>query len=294
MTTARVLVIVPTLGQRDVTGLVRAIARESASIAGDHDVTPLLLHNGSRSEALAELSSAEGLGYDTHGPMGYSEIRNEAAERAVDGGFDILVMMDDDELPSPGWLAALLAPFRLGADVVVGPVLTAWPEGTPRAFARSALPRAVRDLPDGWVDIDLRSGNCAIRVGVLGSERFDPRFNIGGGEDTALFRRLRAQGARCYWASSASVTELVDRERVRLRYFARRSFSQGRSHGVIVSLVPRPDDPSAGALLRARAARSARLALWTVRDRNPGRLLEMVCEVAFLAGFARSRLATRR
>lgn len=291
MAAMRILVVVPTLGQRDLVPLARALVAECAAIrAAGHDPEPLMLQNGAHEDAIADLSRDAGMSYASHRAPGYSEIRNEAIRRAVEGSFDVLVMIDDDELPSAGWLAAILAPFDVGADVVVGPVLTTWPAGTPKRFARSALPRATANIPDGWIDADLRSGNCAIRVASLGSLRFDDQFNVGGGEDTALFRRMRAAGARCFWASSAWVAELVDRDRIRLRYFAGRAYAQGRTYAVIRAVLPRRDDVGPIRLLRDRSARSARLLWWAISRRNLSHLLESACEVAFMAGFvSRSR-----
>jgi len=281
----RVLVVVPTLGQRDLEPLARAIAEECRGVG-----EPLVLHNGAPSDAVADLCTRNGVSYRTHLPLGYSEIRNEAIRLATEADFDVLAMIDDDEMPSPGWLRALVAPFGSGADVVVGPVTTTWPDGTPARFTRSALPRPASSRPDGFLDIDLRSGNCAIRLSALGDLRFDEEFNATGGEDTALFRRLRAAGARAYWAGSASVAELVDRDRVRLRYFAGRSSAQGRSFAAVQKLVPRLDDERPVALLRRRSVRSARLAWWAVSRRNVSHLLESACEVAFVIGYVSGRL----
>jgi hypothetical protein len=291
----RVLVVVPTLAQRRLEALAHAIADQCRHLTdAGHDAHALLLHNGTHDHAVEALARREGVGYATHVPRGYSQIRNEAIRRAVDGGFDVLAMIDDDELPSDGWLAALVAPFDHDADVVVGPVLTAWPEDAPARFVRSSLPRAAPSTPDGWIDGDLRSGSCAIRVAALGSVRFDEHFDATGGEDTALFRRLQAAGARCYWASGASVTELVDPERVRLRYFAQRSFAQGRSLAVIQRLHPQPGEASVAHLVQDRSTRAARLAWWALRRRNVGHLLESACEVAFISGYASRSLAQAR
>ena len=291
----RVLVVVPTLGRRDLGPLVRDIAEQRrAAAAVGHEVDALVLHNGSESGPLRELVIGAGLAYDSHAALGFSQIRNEAVGRAVEGRFDVLVMIDDDERPDPGWLPALLAPFAAGADVAVGPVRTAWPPDAPQRFIRSSLPRATTDPPDGWIDVDLRSGNCAIRVDRLDGLRFDDRFDAAGGEDTAMFRRLRAAGARCYWVGAASVTELVDPSRVRLRYFARRAYGQGRSYAVIQRLLPRADDPRPVAVLRLRAVRAARLGRWSMTRRNIGHLFDSASELAFALGYVIGRMGGHR
>lgn len=284
------LVVVPTLGQRDLQPLIRDLGHECGALVHEgHDVEGLVLHNGPSSPALADHSRLAGLAYDSHERKGFSSVRNEAIRRAIERGFDVVAMIDDDERPATGWLTALVAPFATGADVVVGPVLTTWPEGAPARFVRSSLPRPAVDLPSGWIDMDLRSGNCAIRVSRIGATRFDEQFNRRGGEDTAFFRRLRADGARCFWQASAVVRELVDTERVQLRYFARRALSQGRSFAMIQRAVPRSDDLRPFAVLRERGVRAARLAWWGMRDRNAGRLLESSCEAAFMLGYASGR-----
>lgn len=278
--------MVPTLGERRLGNLVRAIANECAATGVKaHAASPMVLHNGAASAELARICRASGVLYANHERRGYSEIRNQAIQRAIASASDVLVMIDDDELPVSGWLAALIAPFADGADVVVGPVATAWPDGAPNRYVRSDLPRAVTERGDGPIDADLRSGNCAVRISTIGSLRFDDRFNRTGGEDTAFFRQVRAGGARCFWAQAASVVELVDRERVSLRYFARRSFAQGHGLAAIRSSVPRSDDPPPAKLVRTCVTRAARLGRWTVTRRSLSHALEAACEVAFVAGF---------
>jgi succinoglycan biosynthesis protein ExoM len=279
---------VPTLAVRPLDALVHAIATECKSVA-DHQCVALVLHNGGSSEQIAAMAESAGVAYANHEPLGYSEIRNSAIDHAVAGHFDVLVMIDDDETPCAGWLASLLAPFALGADVVVGPVKTVWPAGAPARYVRSSLPRSVPDRPDGFIDSDLRSGNCAIRVPALGSLRFADRFNRAGGEDTALFRAMRAAGARCYWARSAIVAELVDENRASLRYFAGRAFAQGRSLAAVQAMMPRDEDPTRPHVARLRIARAFRLTWWAMTRRRLGHLLEAACEMAFIAGFVSAR-----
>lgn len=62
---------------------------------------------------------------------GISYARNTALA-AVPPGTDFVAMIDDDETPAPHWLDRLLhAQSRSGADVVVGPAIPEFPEGTP-------------------------------------------------------------------------------------------------------------------------------------------------------------------
>lgn len=61
---------------------------------------------------------------------GISAVRNAALRFA--STFDLLVMIDDDEVPKPEWLAELLRVQQvMRADAVTGPVISALPPNLP-------------------------------------------------------------------------------------------------------------------------------------------------------------------
>ncbi len=152
---------------------------------------------------------------------GLAAVRNRALDEA---GADVLVFIDDDERPGPGWPGGLLTTMAAtGAALVGGPVRTAFTHRPPawvttgRFFDRPEPPDRT---PQTW----LRTGNLAVDVGQIRTRglRFDPGFSFTGGEDTAFTLAAARAGLELQWSASAAVTELVGPERTTLRWLARR------------------------------------------------------------------------
>lgn len=155
--------------------------------------------------------------------------RNRALDAS--GGADLLIFIDDDERPTPGWLAFLLDAYRSsGAAAVVGPVvsemavpLEPWVEAG-RFFDR-------RRLPTG-TPIDVAATNNLLldmtvvrRLGL----RFDAAFGLSGGSDTLFTRQLAASGAAMVWCDEAIVTDVVPAERTTRQWVLHRARRSGNS-----------------------------------------------------------------
>lgn len=141
--------------------------------------------------------------------------------------------IDDDEHADPEWLAELLgAARRYGADVVFGPVLPVYPEGTPRWVVRGGFFERPR-FPSGTTRPHGGSGNALLSLSastIFGS-RYDPGFGRTGGEDTEFFWRLNQRGARMVWCDTALVYEEVTPDRMRVGWLLRRAFRGGQMYG---------------------------------------------------------------
>ncbi len=143
---------------------------------------------------------------------------------------EYILMIDDDEIASPGWIASLMtAQRRSGADIVGGPVIS--------RFLTDPAP-SLRDHPvfrpafdeTGEIDSLYGSGNTLIHRRVLeelGDPAFDDRFNLLGGGDTDFFLRARRAGFRTYWVQEARVIETVPAERTNRRWILRRGLRTG-------------------------------------------------------------------
>jgi glycosyltransferase involved in cell wall biosynthesis len=141
-----------------------------------------------------------------------------------------LLMIDDDEIASAGWLEAMLhAVETTGADIVGGPV---WPDFD------DALKRGLRNHPafapayerSGPVPVIYGSGNCLIRRAVferLAEPSFDLRFNLLGGGDTDFFWRCREAGMKFHWVAEAVINETVPPGRTSLRWLVMRGLRIG-------------------------------------------------------------------
>ena len=143
---------------------------------------------------------------------------------------EFLLMIDDDEVASPSWLADMAATTQAtGADLVGGPVLRNFEETPPSH--RLGHPLFVPTLTEtGEIPSLHGTGNCLIRRQVfaaLGEPSFDLRFNFLGGGDMDFFTRCRNAGFKAYWNNDAVVTESVPKSRTTVAFMLRRSIGIG-------------------------------------------------------------------
>ncbi|MGB1142161.1 MAG: glycosyltransferase family 2 protein, partial [Halioglobus sp.] len=163
---------------------------------------------------------------------GISHARNTSLA-AVSDDCDFIAMIDDDEVPDPGWLASLLeVQQRSGADVVVGRTRPAFPTATPGWVEETGFflkPRNQDDLAEMDPNPPAATCNVMIDVALLREPglAFDPALGLSGGEDKMLFQSLKQQGRRFAWAPDARVTEFIPPERARLSYMLRESYRRG-------------------------------------------------------------------
>jgi glycosyltransferase involved in cell wall biosynthesis len=193
--------------------------------------TVLLVDNDPDASA-AEVALAwagHGVRYVHEPRPGISAARNRALAEAA--GADVLVFLDDDELPSPTWLASLIRAWRAwGCAAVAGPVparllgpVDPWVAGS-RIFDRSRRATGTR-LPGagaGNLLLDLR------QVSSLGLA-FDERFGLTGGEDTLFTHQLVHGGAEIRWCDEAEAVESIPAERLTRSWVLQRSFRSGSS-----------------------------------------------------------------
>ncbi|WP_246088603.1 glycosyltransferase family 2 protein [Phreatobacter stygius] len=188
--------------------------------------------------------------------------RSQGNVHAINAGFataleafpqaEYVLMIDDDEVASPGWLDAMVATAeRENADVVGGPVVPRFAAAAPALMARHPVFWPAYDT-SGPVDMIYGSGNCLMRRRVfdrLGRPAFDPRFNFLGGGDMDFFTRCRKAGFKSYWAAEAEITETVPAQRAKVGWILKR----GLRIGAINRAVDRKNAPGAGGLLRILA-----------------------------------------
>jgi GT2 family glycosyltransferase len=167
---------------------------------------------------------SEGVQYMHEPRRGLSFARNRAIAAALEQDADYLAFIDDDEVPTPGWLDELVRVAREhAADVVAGPVVRRFTREAPQWVLQG---RFFEDphLPTGTPVRIAATSNVLIARRVLAQLQFDPRFGLTGGEDTHYFLRATASGYRIVWAQDAVVEERVPAERARLRWILRRAY----------------------------------------------------------------------
>ena len=179
--------------------------------------------------------------------------RNRALSQAR--GSDALVFIDDDEIPSPGWLKALVSTWRAqGCAAVTGP--------TPPAFEVDPSPWVTASGAfDSWEAADgaqVRSadtGNLLLDLAVVEDLglRFDPRYGLTGGEDSLFTRQLTRAGGVIRFAAGAVVTKRVPAARARRAWVLERSLRSGSSWArVRIDTVGPADGGAPGRLARLR------------------------------------------
>jgi glycosyltransferase involved in cell wall biosynthesis len=202
---------------------------------------------------------------------GISHARNAALEALPPDG-DFFAMLDDDEVPEPDWLEALLlAQQQSGADIVQGFVVPLFADGVPRWIRALDLfgwplrePGGPPTLRENLAAVNYAATNnvlvrsAAVRASGL---RFDPSLATTGGEDTVFFGTLRQQGQRIALAARARVSEAIPLERANLRYLLRVEYRKGFDP-IRLKTLARRKRRGLYRLLRVRARIAARGVAW--------------------------------
>jgi glucosyl-dolichyl phosphate glucuronosyltransferase len=155
---------------------------------------------------------------------------------------DIVVMIDDDVVPAPDWLARLLEPILAGrCDATAGMVVLDPAVPRPRWFDEKKIGGYVSRLDLGPIERYLGeteialTANAAWRADLLQvTGGFDPRLGPRGGipivnDDALLARKYRAAGGTMRYVPGAVVMHEVTPERLRPLAFLRRAYYFGRS-----------------------------------------------------------------
>jgi glycosyltransferase involved in cell wall biosynthesis len=177
--------------------------------------------------------------YQANAERNYAIVRNLGV-RAARGRY--VAFVDDDEEPQPGWLGALHACLeRTGADAAFGRKLPRFETGCAPAWDPTAqfFTADRRQPQDCEIQMfgprrpgkGLGAGNSIFRVSSCLSdhEPFDPRFGVGGGEDTYLLFKLALAGRRFIWCPDAVVVEFMEHDRIRPSYILTR-LKRGSQH----------------------------------------------------------------
>lgn len=218
----------------------------------------LAVNNNSRDDTLDVLgplvaASDVQLRIVTELNQGIVPARNRAIQESL--GSNIMVFVDDDELPAPGLLAAVCdAMLRENAQCVGGRIAVNFtPHKRPRWLGDELL-GFLAEVNHGkdpfWIKDDrspIWTSNIAYDMRLFRDDptlRFDPNFNrqgadVGGGEDGMMFRALLDRGTRIRYRPDMAVEHFVEPWRLKWRYFLRLHYKAGWRYGRF--LVPTYD-----------------------------------------------------
>ena len=215
----------------------------------------IIVDNGSvdQTRQVVETAAAQSripIVYLTEPRPGKSHALNTAAAHAQG---DLLVFTDDDVLPSPKWLAAYAQAFsETGADYAAGRILPLWEKTPPRwltpdqhgvVAASDGGPR--RLFLQGVQDWVMPIGaNMAVRrhvldrVGGWNPDLGKLKDSLRTGEDHEFALKMLAAGFAGVYEPEACARHRVPAERLRLAYFFRWCYSNGRIEAGLEPLYP--------------------------------------------------------
>ncbi len=173
------------------------------------------------------------------------------------------LMIDDDEIASPEWLAQMVSTAnRTGARIIGGPVIRQFDVPVSEAVSLHPLYGFISG-PTRQVPVIHGTGNCLIHRDVftrLEPMLFDVAFNFLGGGDMDFFARCRTAGFIFWWCEEAVIHETVAVERTKPRWIMRRSIRTGSINYVIDS--KRMAGPAVVAKLQAKNVVSLGLSIF--------------------------------
>jgi succinoglycan biosynthesis protein ExoM len=207
--------------------LLDALAPELSSI--DPPARVLVVDNDPDHSArpVVDGRAAMGVTYVSEPRPGLAAARNAALDAAGDDR--LLVFVDDDELPRPGWLPSLVGVWASGGcDAVAGPAFKVLDPPVPDWVTASGFfgrtPRVTGSRVVGAASNNLLLDTVRLReLGI----RFDERFGLTGGEDTMMTRTLSARGGVIRWCEEAVVDDPVPRDRATRAWVLARELRTG-------------------------------------------------------------------
>jgi len=204
-----------------------AVLPELVAQVGDVGGRVLVVDNDPEAGARAAVDSFGAPVDYVHEPApGIAAARNRALDEA---DADLLVFVDDDERPRPGWLVALLDTYRDSRPAaVVGPVVSEY-EVPPDPWVSAGRFFDRRRLPTGTEIEVAATNNLLLDLAQVGALRFDVRFGLTGGSDTLFSRALHRSGSRMVWCDEAVVVDVVPASRVTREWVLRRAYRSGNS-----------------------------------------------------------------
>ncbi|MGO4955997.1 glycosyltransferase family 2 protein [Luteococcus sp. Sow4_B9] len=162
---------------------------------------------------------------------GIAAARNRALDEAR--GRDVLLFLDDDGRPAPGWLSLMLETWRQSHPAAVAGWVDTRYLGRVDPWIHAGGFFTRRRWRDGQPLQAAACGNLLLDLHQLGDLRFARSLGLSGGEDTLLTRQLVARGGRIVFCHDAVVEDQVAVERMTRGWVLQRALSHGNTGGLL-------------------------------------------------------------
>lgn len=233
----RISIVIPTFRRPEF--LRRILNEIEQQLPADGSVEVVVVDNDAGKSAHTVVEEHAGVLYVVEQRPGVAHARNTGVQAAA-GRY--ILFLDDDELPSKGWLAAFAARAQPGFAACFGPVEAQFVTPPPEELVSILQSMFSRILPDqdGAVITAKRAylgtGNSMFdREACFDGPPFNTSFN-GGGEDVWLLRQLSEDaGLAFYWVAGAVVFEQVPDHRCTLEFIRSRKYLGGMLRCVVES-----------------------------------------------------------
>lgn len=208
--------------------------------------TVLVVDNDPEGGARAEVARwvGEGVRYVHEPRPGISAARNRALVSS--GEAALLLFVDDDGLPTPGWLDRMVAAWlRWRPTAVSGPAVPRFEQGEPDAWVAGSgvFRRTVRRT--GSLVRGASTSNLLLDLGQLRAYglTFDEAFGLSGGSDSMLTHAIVAAGGEIRWCDEAEVLDFHSPDRMTHAWVRRRSRRTGNAWSRVALALRRPGLP---------------------------------------------------
>lgn len=224
-----VVVAVPTYQRNEE--LAQLLPRLAAQSSGDGwSIRLLVIDNDPEGRARPTVERSAVPAEYVHEPSpGIAAVRNRALREAADAS--VLIFIDDDEVPSDGWLEHLLETYQSHRSAaVVGPVISTFSQEVPEYVSAGRYFDRLR-WATGTTVATAATNNLLLDLATVRAEglSFDERFGLTGGSDTLFCLQLTRAGGTIVWCDEAVVYDEVPSSRNTREWVTQRAYRSGNT-----------------------------------------------------------------
>lgn len=262
-------IAIPTFRRPDLLGtLLDALPERIAELPDDVQVIAVIVVDNDPDESARVAAAAHPalpIRYVAEHTPGIAAVRNRAMDEAAD--VRLLAFIDDDEVPQPEWLSALVQCHRrYDTAAVMGRVISDLPEDLdPWLAATGTFRRKVRSTGE-YVEV-AAAGNLLLDLGRvrLTGVRFDESLGLAGGEDSLFSMELVRAGGSIVWCGESIAIDRVVPQRLTRAWARTRAFNTGNAATNVALRYARSAPARAAVRAKAVVGGAARVVVGLVR-----------------------------